>query len=121
MAEQVNTPEVMSPAELEWLAEDLLADVSAAKFNKIGNITLFVDAVKAFCRDWRMLWSLFGPDERGWPQYQDLRSRLLSDLEKIPEPLGLSSNGTNASRVLLARILAASLPIPIVKPTTRNG
>jgi hypothetical protein len=109
--ERFNTPGVMSPGEMDWLVEDLLDDVRAAPFNATGNVGRFVDAVRSFCRDWRMTWSLFGQTEAGWDSYQALRATLLGELRSIPEPLGLASNRANAEKALLARVLMVALPI----------
>ena len=121
LTERFNTPNVMPPAEMEWLAEDLLDDVLAANFHTPHEVQAFVALVRAFCRDWRMLWSLFGPTEEDWSRYQDLRMWLIDELAKISTPLELASNGTKAKRVLHARILEAALPLPFPESDQQTG
>jgi hypothetical protein len=111
--EQFNTPGVMSPGEMDWLVQDLLDDVRAASFNAEEHVRQFADAVQAFCRDWRMTWSLHGPTDAGRDSYQALRAKLLNELKQIPAALGLASNRANAEKVLLTRVLMAALPIAL--------
>jgi hypothetical protein len=114
--ERFNIPGVMSPGEMEGLIEDLLDDVRAAPFNSRDSVRRFADAVRGFCRDWRMTWSLYGQTDGGWDAYQALRAGLLGELAQMPEALGLASNRANAEKVLLARVLMVALPVALPEP-----
>ena len=111
--EKFNAPDVMPPAEVEALSEDLLDDLHAASGNLPEHVAVFTAQVRDFCRDWRMLWTLHADHEDGWDAYEALRNRALAGLRRVRRPLPVSSNGRPAQNVMLARVLVPALRRPI--------
>ena len=112
--EQVNTPDVMHPAEVENLTADLVADLNASGArNPAENVEAFVQAVRAFCQDWKALWALSGEREAAGSEYARRRDRLLQDLVAMRQPLLLASNERVAQKVMLSRVLVACVHRPL--------
>jgi hypothetical protein len=111
--EKYNSPDVMPPAEVENLSEDLLRDLAESSDNLPEHIETFSRHVRDFYRDWRMLWTLHADTDEGWPAYEQLRNRMLKQSRRIRRPLRVASNGRPAQNVLLARVLVPALKKPI--------
>lgn len=112
--ERVNTPDVMHPAEVELLTEDLIDDLRASgPAGADERVEVFVDAVRAFCRDWKALWAQFGECEDAWPIYERRRDALLRELVAMRRPLRLASNDRIAQKVMLSRVLVACVHRPL--------
>ncbi|HET6566068.1 MAG TPA: aspartyl/asparaginyl beta-hydroxylase domain-containing protein [Xanthomonadales bacterium] len=112
--EKFNTPDVMHPAEVELLSEDLIADLLASgERNPLEPVEQFVQAVRAFCQDWKSLWALHGDTEPAWSLYQQKRDELMQQLLAIRRPLVISSNDRIAQKVMLARVLVACVHKPM--------
>lgn len=112
--EQFNTPDVMHPAEVELLSEDLIADLMASgERNPSELVQRFNSAVRAFCQDWRALWAMYGDERQGWDHYQQKRDGLMQQLLAIRKPLMIASNERVAQKVMLSRILVACVHKPI--------
>jgi hypothetical protein len=114
ITEKYNSPDVMPPAEIENLSEDLLDDLAAADHGNLPeHVETFNQIVRDFYRDWRMLWTLHADKEDGWPAYEKLRNRMLQQSNRLRRPLKIASNGRPAQNVLLARVLVPALKKPI--------
>jgi len=106
--EQFNTPDVMHPAEVELLSEDLIADLLASgQRNPPEQVEQFISVVRAFCQDWKGLWALYGDDEQAWSVYQVRRDQLMQQMLAIRKPLMIASNERVAQKVMLSRVLVA--------------
>lgn len=112
--EVFNTPEVMHPAEVELLSEDLIADLLASgERNPAEQVERFVQVVRAFCQDWKALWALYGDAEPAWNHYQQKRDELVQRLLAIRKPLKIASNERVAQKIMLSRVLAACVHKPL--------
>ncbi len=112
--EKFNTPDVMHPAEIELLSEDLIADLLASgERNPRELVQRFVAVVRAFCQDWKSLWALHGDDSRAWDHYQQKRDELMQQLLAIRKPLLVASNERVAQKVMLSRVLVACVHRPM--------
>lgn len=116
--EKYNTPDVMHPSEMSALSEDLIRDLTAsAQAADRPLAEAFAVLVRSFCQDWAMLWTLHADDPAGWDDYEQLRNRMLQDVEAIRQPLPVGSTGLPAQKILFARVMVACLrrPLPGVK------
>ncbi len=112
--EQFNTPDVMHPAEVELLSEDLITDLLASgDRNPAELVERFNSAVRAFCQDWRALWALYGEEQQSWDHYQQKRDDLMQQLLAIRKPLMLASNERVAQKVMFSRVLVACVHKPL--------
>jgi len=112
--ENFNTPDVMHPAEVQLLSEDLIADLLASgDRNPDEPVHRFIACVRAFCRDWKALWALHGENRDDWKHYEQKRDELLQQLLAIRKPLKLASNDKVAQKVMLSRVLVACVNRPM--------
>ena len=112
--EQINTPDVMHPAEVELLTEDLVSDLLASgQQNSVMMVEQFIGAVRSFYQDWKSLWAIHGMDASGWAAFEQRRDQLLQQLLAIRQPLRLASNERVAQKVMLARVLVACVHKPL--------
>lgn len=112
--EQFNTPDVMHPAEVELLSENLIADLLASgERNRREHVEQFISVVRAFCQDWKGLWALYGDDQEAWSVYQVKRDQLMQQLLAIRKPLMIASNERVAQKVMLSRVLVACVHKPM--------
>ena len=112
--ERMNTPDVMHPAEVESLTEDLVADLcSSGSRNPPQRVDEFVRAVRDFCQDWKGLWVEHGESVEAWPVYERRRDELLQALLAMRQPLLLASNERVAQKVMLSRVLVACVHRPL--------
>lgn len=100
---------VMSPAELEWLIEDLQRELTASGDAPDAEARLlrYRSLLNACVRDWRQLHALHGGGREGWRDYERLRDRVREASLAIAEGLAMATNGVGAHRVLEARVLRA--------------
>lgn len=109
-----NTPDVMHPAEVELLSEDLISDLLATgERNPVDQVERFILVVRAFCQDWKALWALYGDAEPAWNHYQIKRDELMQQLLAIRKPLMIASNERVAQKVMLSRVLVACVHKPM--------
>jgi hypothetical protein len=112
--EKYNTPDVMHPAEVELLAEDIIEDLLASgDRNPAELVNRFIEAVRSFCQDWKSLWALYGDEQPSWVHFQAKRDEVMQKLLAIRKPLMIASNERVAQKVVLARILVACVHMPI--------
>lgn len=107
--EHHNCSTVLPPAEIEQLVRDLAADL-AEPDDAPGRegLRIFRILLDGFCREWRLVWSLYADTAEGWPHYARLRDYLRGELGRLP-PLRCASNGMDAAEVLVARVLVYAL------------
>jgi hypothetical protein len=114
LLERFNTPDVMHPAEVELLSEDLIADLLASgERNPAELVERFNTAVRAFCQDWKALWALYGDEQQAWDHYQQKRDALMQQLLAIRKPLMIASNERVAQKVMFSRVLVACVHKPL--------
>lgn len=106
--EKFNVPLVMSPGEMDGLARDLFSELRGYQKNDPVLENEFINIVKNFCRDWRVLWSQYGHHEKGYPKYHELRSQAYQKVHRFDNDL-LLVNGTQAPRMFLFCMLDAAL------------
>ncbi|WP_218310747.1 aspartyl/asparaginyl beta-hydroxylase domain-containing protein [Alteromonas antoniana] len=112
LTEQYNTPLVMSPGEMEGMAQELFSELADASDNPKEEEAVFVNAVKGFCQDWRVLWSQYGLNEAGWPHYHALRQRAFESVKHFDSVLKLA-NGTQAPRMFLFCMIDPALNVEV--------
>lgn len=112
LTEQFNTPLVMSPGEMEGMAQELFSELSQANDNSKEDETVFVNAVRRFCQDWRVLWSKYGLSEAGWPHYHALRQQAFESVKHFDSVLKLA-NGTQAPRMFLFCMIDPALNVEV--------
>jgi len=106
LLERFNMAPLMSPAEVELLAFDLLADLAPADERPESRVAVgqFVSLVIDFCHDWRSLWSLHGDTPAAQGPCEQLVAATRRTLGQLPQ-VRVASTGYNAQAVLNARLL----------------
>lgn len=107
--EKFNIAPVMSPGELEALVGDLVRDFESAKTNPSELVASYRNLLEDFARDWRELWSLYGPGKDGWAHYQGLIDSLRGRLHPKRRALVTASNDLGVNPIIVQRILNAAL------------
>ncbi|MCT8987467.1 aspartyl/asparaginyl beta-hydroxylase domain-containing protein [Shewanella phaeophyticola] len=94
ITEQYNAPIIMPVAEVEYLTNELLAEVKHNPQNPAAEIDAFNLLIAEFVADWRMLWLQFECQQQGWPQYHALRERTMKKaMQQVPS-LQLAYSGS---------------------------
>jgi len=97
---------VMPPAEVEQLVSDLLADLSdPTSAQDVNELTQISALARAFCFDWRALWTIFGDARQGWDEFAKLRDDATAKLIRMNLRLVCASNGAQVAEVMNARVL----------------
>ncbi|GAC14072.1 aspartyl/asparaginyl beta-hydroxylase domain-containing protein [Aliiglaciecola lipolytica] len=110
--EQFNTPLVLSPGEMDGLANDLISDLKRVDTNPVEAQREMIKKVESFCHQWRELWSLFGLTEQGWPEYHKLRQQAYEQVMHLDTVLKLT-NGTQATRMFLHCMIDPALNVEV--------
>ncbi|MBU2879859.1 aspartyl/asparaginyl beta-hydroxylase domain-containing protein [Aliiglaciecola lipolytica] len=111
-SERFNTPLVLSPGEMEGLANDLISDLRCVETNPRQQRDEMIHKVQAFCYQWRELWGLYGLTEQGWPSYHKLRQQAYEGVMHLESSLELS-NGTQATRMFLHCMIDPALNVEV--------
>lgn len=98
---------IMPPAEVQWLLDDLRAElVVAVEGPEAGaRIARFGQLLESFALDWRQLCALHGVDGAGAPEFQRLASAVRQAASRWAEGLVMRTNGVSALLVLEKRVL----------------
>lgn len=112
LTEQFNTPLVMTPGEMDGLAGELFSELEMAKGNPAEAVDAFVQSVKDFCHDWRILWTRYGLTEDGWTHYHNLRQQAFESVRHFDTVLTLA-NGTQAPRMFLYCMIDPALNVDV--------
>lgn len=99
---------VMSAAEVQWLVDDLRADLAVARTvaNSDGEQVARFDRLLAdFVLDWRQLWALHGGGEGGWPDFLRLRDAVRASAASLSAGVVMRTNHVRAGLVLERRVL----------------
>jgi quercetin dioxygenase-like cupin family protein len=109
LTEKYNATPVKSPGEIDGMIDELIADYEAEPANEIEVIAEYTRQLKRFSRDWRMLFSLYGYEREGVPQYSGLIQAAAKALEDSPRKLLTASNQQDVCSIFLHRVLDAAL------------
>jgi hypothetical protein len=104
---------VMPPAEIDLLLLDLQSElVASPDAASQEHLTRYGDFLRAFRRDWRQLYQLFGESRDGWGEYTQLRDSLRRVSKEQSAGLTMRTNRIPAHTVLEGRVLRAVLRLP---------
>ena len=105
---------VMPPGEVDYLVLDLRSELMAGDESPQGlqRLASYHALVDGFRRDWRQLYSLFGEDQAGWPEYRKLRDSVRAASRTAGEGILMRSNHIAAHSVFEARVLRPVMSVP---------
>jgi hypothetical protein len=104
---------VMAPAEIDLLLLDLQSElVVPPDAASQEHLVRYGDLLRAFRRDWRQLYQLFGESRAGWGEFTKLRDSLRLVSKEQSERLTMRTNRVPAHTVLEGRVLRAALALP---------
>ena len=107
--ERFSAARVMAPGECEALVEDLIADFTANSANDQRLAAAYVELLRDFVRDWRVLWLQHGDEPTGCAGYLDLIAAVRARLHPNRRALTTSSNDIGVNAVFAQRVLNAAL------------
>jgi hypothetical protein len=111
LCEQVLSPTVMPPSEMELLILDmrseLVVDVDTAEHR--ARLARYHALLLGLARDWRQLYQLYGEDPKGREPYTKLRDAVRERSQAMSPGLVMRTNRSTAHKLLEARILTACL------------
>lgn len=113
LLEKYNITPVLSPGEVEGLVEDIIYEMRDNQANDAIKVEALAKQMLRFCKDWRMLYSLFGYEEKGIPQYLSLLKNTKQTLSKMPFDVQVK-NGQLSKTILFARVFTAAIS-PVVR------
>lgn len=123
LTEKYNAAPVKSPGEVDGMVDELIADYRREPANKVEAIVEYTHQLKRFCRDWRMLFSLYGYEREGAQHYGGLIEAAAQALQASPMKLLTSSNQQDVCSIFFHRVLDAALEperlddyLPVAKP-----
>jgi len=109
VTERYNLQPVLSPAEIELLTYDLIAEFEAVPENDPGVAAEYRRVMLAFCRDWRALWYRYGIHKPGWPHYARLVAATRQALPEADPPLRVKNRMGLVKTTFGARILGVAV------------
>lgn len=112
MTEVYNSPLVMSPGEVDYLANELIQEIQIDDVGKESDAAQMIEKITRFCQDWRCLWSQYGLNRKGWPHYHALRQAAYEGVMKYDSTV-LLSNGTPAPCMFLHCIIDSVLNVEV--------
>ena len=98
---------IMPPAEVQWLLDDLRAElVAVVEGAEAGaRVARFGQLLEGFALDWRQLCALHGLDGAAAPEFRRLVSAVRLAASRLAEGLVMRTNGVGAMLVLEKRVL----------------
>jgi hypothetical protein len=123
VTKQFNVPVVMSPGEVDGLAADIVEDAQRHPVNNPDKVARFRKIVDHFRWDWRQVYGVHGPTQRGWADYQRLVEGTVHAVQALGNDLLLQSNNASACNTLYARVLWPAFNREMAKyyPATSAG
>jgi hypothetical protein len=111
MTEQTVLAPVMPPAEVELLIRDMQSELVALNPSPSSALQLarYHTMLDNFCKDWRQLYLLHGPDELGWPEFANLRNGVREASKAGGEGLMIAGNRVAVHLVFEGRVLRPML------------
>lgn len=113
LLEKYNLTPVLTPGEVEGLVEDIIYEIRDNPANDKAKTEDLAKQMFRFCRDWRMVFSIFGYEEKGIPQYLSLLKSNKEILSRMPFDVQVK-NGQQSKTVLFARVFSAAI-CPVVR------
>ena len=113
LLEKYNITPVLSPGEVDGLVEDIIYEMRDNQANEAAKVEALAKQMFRFCQDWRMIYSIFGYEEKGIPQYLRLLKSTRETLSKMPCDVQVK-NGQLSNTVLFARVFSAAIS-PVVR------
>ncbi len=107
--EQFNVAPVMSPGELESLANELVRDFRRHPDNPSALANQYATFLRDLSKNWRAIWSQYGYSSEGWPHYRQLLDALMQQLHPNPRALLTHSNNVGVNPIIVQRIVRAAL------------
>jgi hypothetical protein len=92
--EQFNSPVIMPAAEIEYLTNELLAEINHNTQNATEEVSAFTLLMAEFVADWRMLWLQFECTKAGWVHYHALREQTMIKALQCAKSLELMHSGS---------------------------
>ncbi len=114
MTERTPPPPIMSPADVELQVMDLRGELTPQVNtpDAQARVAHYHGLLDGFCRDWRQVYLLHGPQRSGWAEYVRLRDTVRAASRQLAEGLATRTNGVNIHLVLEARLLQHVFTIP---------
>lgn len=112
MTEMYNSPLVMSPGEVDFLAKELIQEIQTGDTASGADAAKMIVKITRFCQDWRCLWSQYGLNRKGWSYYHALRQSAYEGVMEYDSTV-LLSNGTPAPRMFLHCIIDSALNVEV--------
>src|SRR5262249_19057939 len=102
---------VMTPGEVDYLVQDLRAELTAGADTPDARMRLarYHSLLDSVCRDWRQLYAMHGANPQGWSDFAKVRDHLRETSRSISEGLTVRTNRISAHSVLEGRVLRAML------------
>lgn len=119
LLERYNLTPVLSPGEVEGLVEDIVYDIRDNPVNDAKKVEVLAKKMFRFCNDWRMIFSIFGYEKKGIPEYLTLLKNTKTVLSQLPFDVYLK-NGQPSKTILFARVFSAAIS-PVVRKDYEQG
>jgi hypothetical protein len=113
LLEKYNLTPVLSPGEVEGLVEDIIYETRDNQANDQANVDALAKQMLRFCKDWRMIFSIFGYEQQGIPQYLALLKSTKEAMSRMPFDVQVK-NGQLSKTILFARVFSAAIS-PVVR------
>jgi len=113
LLEKYNLTPVLTPGEVDGLVDDIIIEMREYPANDAEQVEILVKQMHRFCRDWRMIFSVYGYEEQGTPQYLALLKKTREILLNMPFDVQLK-NGQQSKTILFARVFTAAIS-PVVR------
>jgi hypothetical protein len=113
LLEKYNITPVLSPGEVEGLIEDIIFEMRETQGNDAIKVEALAKQMLRFCKDWRMIFSIFGYEEKGIPQYLSVLKNTKETLSKMAFDVQVK-NGQFSKTILFARVFSAAIS-PVVR------
>ncbi|MBL4630058.1 MAG: aspartyl/asparaginyl beta-hydroxylase domain-containing protein [Paraglaciecola sp.] len=113
LLEKYNITPVLSPGEVEGLVEDIIYEMRDNRANDAAKVEALAKQMFRFCKDWRMIFSIFAYEEKGIPQYLTLLRNTKKTLSNMHVDVYVK-NGQLSNTILFARVFSAAIS-PVVR------
>jgi hypothetical protein len=108
LLEKYNLTPVLSPGEVDGLIEDLIHEMRNSEANDATQVEALAKHMLWFCKDWRMIFSVYGYEEKGRQQYFVLLKKTKDVMSRIPFDVQLK-NGQSAKTILFSRVFSSAI------------
>lgn len=119
LTEKYNLTPILSPGEVDGLVTDIIKEIHEYAANDPNHASIIIKQMKGFCKDWGMLFSLYGYEEKGIPKYIELLKKNRQTLLNIPFDVQLQ-NRQSSKTILFSRVFSAAI-CPIVREDFRQS